>query len=41
MGLEGGTIQTARESQTLGLRLTLPIVTPATSTTSETPADSA
>jgi signal transduction histidine kinase len=38
MGLEGGTIQSARESQTLGLRLTLPIVTPATSTT---PADSA
>ena len=29
MGLEGGTIQSARESQALGLRLTLPIVTPA------------
>jgi signal transduction histidine kinase len=28
MGLEGGTIQAARESQALGLRLTLPIVTP-------------
>ena len=29
MGLEGGTILSARESQALGLRLTLPIVTPA------------
>jgi len=38
MGLEGGTIQSARDNQALGLRLTLPIVTPATS---ETPADSA
>jgi signal transduction histidine kinase len=28
MGLEGGTIQARRESQSLGLRLTLPIVTP-------------
>jgi signal transduction histidine kinase len=28
MGLEGGTIRSARESQALGLRLTLPIVTP-------------
>lgn len=31
MGLEGGTIQSARESQALGLRLTLPLVTPADS----------
>jgi signal transduction histidine kinase len=37
MGLEGGTIQSARESQALGLRLTLPIVSPATPSTSETP----
>jgi histidine kinase len=35
MGLEGGTIQSARESQSLSLRLTLPLVTPAS------PADSA
>jgi signal transduction histidine kinase len=35
MGLEGGTIRSARESQSLGLRLTLPLVTPAS------PADSA
>jgi signal transduction histidine kinase len=28
MGLEGGTIQSARESTALGLRLTLPFVTP-------------
>lgn len=28
MGLEGGTIQAARESQALGVRLTLPFVTP-------------
>jgi signal transduction histidine kinase len=38
MGLEGGTIRSARESQSLGLRLTLPIVTPSSS---ETPADPA
>jgi signal transduction histidine kinase len=37
MGLEGGTIRSVRESQALGLRLTLPIVTPATPSTSETP----
>jgi signal transduction histidine kinase len=35
MGLEGGTIQSMRDSQAVGLRLTLPIVTPAA------PADSA
>jgi two-component system, chemotaxis family, CheB/CheR fusion protein len=33
MGLEGGTIQSARESQSLGLRLTLPIVPPQKSAT--------
>ena len=31
MGLEGGTILSAREGQALGLRLTLPLVTPQTS----------
>jgi two-component system, chemotaxis family, CheB/CheR fusion protein len=33
MGLEGGTIRAARESQALGLRLTLPMVPPETSET--------
>lgn len=33
MGLEGGTILSARESQALGVRLTLPIVTPPESST--------
>ena len=42
MGLEGGTILSARESQSLGLRLTLPMVTPsatdgASGSSSETP----
>jgi histidine kinase len=37
MGLEGGTIQSMRESQAVGLRLTLPIVTaPESDTESET-----
>jgi signal transduction histidine kinase len=42
MGLEGGTIRSARESQSLGLRLTLPIVTPQESgTESDTASDTA
>jgi signal transduction histidine kinase len=41
MGLEGGTIQSARESQALGLRLTLPIVTPPNADTSGTASETA